>query len=386
MNHKETKDSLTPFSDQELHQQPGYQKLGFLNGLLIGLALALGSWGLEALRLASLPVPLQYTGLIFGSLAVILLCGLAGWLSSRLGKTGMTFLIWLAAAGLISILIGYLPSYGRTLAVWLAEPRFFGLNIYPFAVGSIAGLLLAGLFVIVLLAILAILQEYRLEGIYRELGSNERLTRAAWFLLLLPVPVAIIVGFISNSTRSNEGMGSLQLVHQAIQVNLTYEGDLFQLGLADGISYNALRGVRGKLSPQYSLMIGEVEPESATTFVVAHFGNGAWVNCRLLGGQLSFCYDAAPPYTTGLASFIMGTEAPEDCRGCLPGASDEWQAWLQARRAEFGDAPQIYRLAQWGSYVLMRAESAAGDYAVECWFQGINSVRLERCIEVDGAS
>jgi hypothetical protein len=386
MNDKEVKDSFTLFSDQELHEQPSYQRLGLLNGLLIGLALALGSWGLEALRLSSLPVLLQYPGLIFGGLAVILLCGLAGWLSSRLGKTGMTFLIWLAAAVLISILIGYLPSYGRTLAVWLADPRFFGLNIYPFAAGSIAGLLFAGLFVIVLLAVLAILQEYRLEGIYRELGNNERLTRAAWFLLLLPVPIVIIVGFISNNTRSNEGMGSLQLVHQAIQVNLTHEGDLFQLGLADGISYNALRGVRDKLSPQYSLMIGEVEPESATTFVVAHFGNGAWVNCRLLGGQLSFCYDAAPPYTAGLASLIMDTEIPEDCRGCLPVVSGEWQTWLQARRAEFGGEPQIYRLAQWGSYVLMRAESATSNYAVDCWFQGINSVRLERCIEVNETS
>ena len=370
-------------TEQEVHSLPAYRRLGFLNGLLIGLALALGIWGFEAIRLARLPIPLQYPALILSSLGLILLCGFAGWLSSRSGSVGRTFLVWLAAAIAIAVLIDYLPHYGRTLAVWLADRRFWGLEIYPIAADvSVAALVLASLFIILLLITLALLQDYRLERIYSELGEGERLTAAAWFLLLLPLPLVAGAGLLTNSMRTDPTVAAVDLVHRAIQTNLAREGDLFQLGLEEGINYNALRGVRDQLSPTYSLKIGEVDQQTLTTFIVAHFGNGAWINCRVINEQLSFCYDAAPPYTTGLASLITGETVPEACPGCLPQVENEWLMWLRSRGQRFDGRPQIYRLAQWGRYTLMRAEAANGEYAIECWFEGVSPVRLERCVEL----
>lgn len=369
-------------AEPEVYSLPAYRRLGLLNGLLIGLALALGIWGFEAIRLSGLPMPLQYPALILSSLGLILLCGFAGWLSSGSGSIGRAFLVWLAAAVAVAILIDYLPHYGRTLAVWLADRRFWGLEIYPIAADvTIAALVLAGLFIILLLITLALLQDYRLERIYGELGEGERLTAAAWFLLLLPLPLVAGAGLLTNSMRADPTVAAVDLVHRAIQTNLAREGDLFQLGLEDGINYNALRGVRDQLSPAYSLKIGEVDQGTLTTFVVAHFANGAWVNCRVINQQLSFCYDAAPPYTIGLASLITGEVVSGECPGCLPQVENEWLTWLHTRGERFDGRPQIYRLAQWGRYVLMRAEAADETYAIECWFEGVSRVRLQHCAE-----
>ena len=136
------------------------------------------------------------------------------------------------------------------------------------------------------------------------------------------------------------------------------------------------------MSENYSLLIGEVNLGVANTiFVVAHFDNGAWINCRVVADQLSFCYNASPPYRQGFSALLTTGETPEDCQKCTVKINDEQRAWLLARSENFAGSPRLTRLAQWGSYVLMRAESPDGDYAVECLFNSISPVRLDHCRE-----
>lgn len=369
-------------SEGEIHERPIYRRLGFLNGLLIGLGLAIGAWGLRAISLTNSPVPLQYPSLIAAAVVLIMLNAFTGWLTTRVANAVLTIVIWLVTAFLSAAMIALQPYQGRTLAVWLADRRFWGLPIYPTAADiSFYAIALAGLFVILVLTVLALLESIRLHSIYGHLSENGRLTFTAIFFLLLPLPIVAVAGYITNDIVGDKSAVDIATVHKAIETARTYEGDLFALGLEEGISYSALQGVREQLGEAYTLMIGEVVVTTSSTFVVAHFDNGAWINCRVDNGHLSFCYDASPPYTTGFASLITGEEPPENCRGCLPRGAEEWQGWLQARRDRLGDSPQISRLAQWGGYVIMRAQSESGDYAIECRFNGIIQVSLESCSE-----
>lgn len=354
-----------------------YRKLGLLNGSFIGLALALGLWGWEAIVLAKVPVPLQYPSLILAALVLIVLYGLTGWLTGHLEKTGVVLLIWLITAVLSSFIIAYQPTSGRTLTIWLADRRFWGLPVYPFTIDSLAAPVLAGFFLILVLVFLAVLQNYRLEAVSREVTDNGRLQFRAWLLLVLPLPILIGVGVITRDIVGDPSAQAVQLVHKAIQRGRTYEGDLFALGLREGLNYAAIQGVHQQMSAQYTLGIGGLDTAAATTYVSAHFDNGAWINCRIINEYLSYCYDAAPPYTVGLTSLITGEEPPESCLACLPRVSEKWRTWLAEKGGHFHDPPQIHRLAQWGGYVLMRAETA--DYALECWFSGISPVQLDRC-------
>lgn len=71
------------FLDLEAFERPSYRRIGLINGFLIGLALALGAWVGEAISLAQLPIQMPGPSLIIGSLLLIIICALAGWLTSR---------------------------------------------------------------------------------------------------------------------------------------------------------------------------------------------------------------------------------------------------------------------------------------------------------------
>ena len=366
------------------HRSASYARLGLLNGALIGLALALGIWLRQVVALAQVPAPLSYPSIVTAVLLLTATGAVAGWLSARLQKSWATFLIWLGAAVLMAVLAGIYSSAIRTVVVWLIDPRFFGLPVYARQAGGVGGFLLVGLFIVLALIVLALVESERLPGIHSERNDAGRLTATGWWRLLLPLPLVAAAGLVTGVLYGDRlTPRALPLVHEAISTALTYEGDLFALGRREGLNYSALDGVRDQLGETYTLAIADVDAEAGLTTVAAHFDNGAWIYCRLIFDQLNFCYDAAPPYTEGFADLIAGREAPEDCRNCRPVANEAWQAWLAERRALLGPQPDITFVAQRGSYVLMRAAAAEESYAIECWFSGVNPVQLESCEEVD---
>jgi hypothetical protein len=175
------------------------------------------------------------------------------------------------------------------------------------------------------------------------------------------------------------------MADRAVRGALAYEGDLFELSRQGDLNYNALRGVRSLLTPVYSLNIAETSDSGDMSIITIHFNNGAWVNCQFIGDNLANCFDVSGPYTSGLAGIIRGEPIPDpqECPRCFPRVDESWIRWLSARHGQLGDEPRIGRLAQWGGSVLMRVEAADGEFAIECWFQGVSPVRLESCAEVD---
>jgi hypothetical protein len=290
--------------------------------------------------------------------------------------------IWLAAGGLMMFVIGHIPYEVHTLIVWLSDPRSWGLPVYPFDEVAGMGVALAGFFTLLLFGILGLLQPYRLEGIVGETDDKGRPGGRGWFLLLLPLPLVLGVGLINDNMVNRPTRVAPQLVHEAIRNGRTYPGDLFALSLEKGVNYNAISGVRDQMGEEYVLSIGEVDQAADAVFVVADFDNRAWIVCRVVADQLSFCYDASLPYMQGLPALITAGQLPDDCPLCTFTAGEEQRAWLQARRELFGGEPRVSRLAQWGSYVLVQAESPDGEYAIECRFQGLTTVGLENCREV----
>lgn len=359
-------------------------RLGLLNGLLIGLALAAGLWLLPAISLVRVPVPpITYAVLAIGALLVVTVAALAGWITALLKRAWANGLIWIIASALISLLIAY-QSYGLpTHLLWLVEPALSGRQIYPAPDWTTAGIILSGFFIFLVLALLALLQGYRLDGIKGERSEAGRLTGAAWLRLLLPLPFVVLAGILTGNFYSGQfAPRAFQVVQEGISTARAYEGDLFELQRETGFGYGALRGVRGQLGDSYTLFLAEANQETGITTISVHFDNGAWINCRLIHDQLNFCYDASPPYTRGFSALITGHQPPEECRNCEVIVSDEWQRWLAQRRPLLGARPQIEFVRQRGSYVLMRAEADDGATAIECWFSGISPIRLDSCQEI----
>jgi hypothetical protein len=355
------------------------QRLGALSGGLTGLALAAGIWGLDAIGMRQAHMPLYYPSVLLGAAGVVAVGALAGWLAARTSRPMLGALTWLAAVILAMLIAGHLPFEGRTVLAWLADRRFWGLDIYPFDATAQTRLVVASFFPVLALTALGVMQDYRLEGIQSSLNAR-RLGARAWVLLLLPLPVVVAAGLAADGVVNDSLRAPVAQVAQIIQVASGYSGDLDALSRQTGLNYSAVRGVRAKLSGNYRLMLGDIDlSDEKTVVVVADFDNGAWINCRVLVDRVSFCDEAQAPYVEGLQALLAGQDISQ-CQDCQLQVSAGWQAWLQDR-GRFTGAPRITRLAQWGSYVLMRAANPGSGYGVECMFQGNRMVSLVACRE-----
>ncbi len=354
-------------------------RLGLLNGALIGAALALTALGPSALTAGGSCSPLWYISLLFGLIGLVALASLVGGLTALLPRAPLTLALWAAAGVGFTVLLGHLPYEGSNLVAWLLDRRFWGFPLYSFSPAALARQVMAGFFIVLALAILGLLQPHRLEGIAGACSADRRLTGQAWFLLMLPLPLLLGVGLVADSLIYQPLRRALSLTDQVLQTAQTYQGDLFALSIERGVNYNAAAGLRDLLGPRYVLGIGEIELGAAgTIFVVAHFDHGAWVNCRIVADQVSYCWDASPVYLRGLPAWLAG-QTVEGCPECNIVVDATAQGSLQGWQGYFREPPPVRRLAQQGSYVWMRAESPAGEQAVDCLLRGITPVRLVAC-------
>ena len=364
----------------EVNRLPTYRRLGLLNGLLIGLALGLGAWGIEMWRVARLPLALALPSFLLGIVVLMAVGALVGWLSARLARTWLSVLLWLGVGVLTSLIIGYLPFYGRTLTVWLADPRFFGRAVYPNSLGgSNLGLILGGLVIIILLGALALFQGSRLEALVHETKNGRLRGRHAWLSLLWPLPILFLGALMTANALFDPAASAAQLTNHALARAQVFEGDLRDLPAEPGISYLAVRPVHDLIDGPFSLGVVDVNMASSMVTVAAHFDSGQWVHCSVINDQLNFCYDAAPIYIDGLRGLITGEAPATTCRTCNLTASDEAAAWLAEHAAAFGPQPVVAREAQWGNVALM---TVSGDgLTAECWIEGATPPVVTSCAE-----
>lgn len=360
------------------------QRLGLLNGALIGLALALGAWGPSLAALLRLPVVLLLPSMLLGALALIGLGGLAGWLAAAWGTALGGGLVWLAASLGMIWLLGHQPHEGQSLLAGLLDPRFRGLAIYSFTPAAQVRLIMAGFFILLLLFVLGLLQQYRLEGVGREVIDG-RLAAGGWLLLLLPLPLVFATGLAADALLLRPYRQAPAMVQEVIQTGRSYPGDLFQLSLASGVNYSAIAGLRddGRMDGDYTLGVAEADLTAAqAVMVTAYFANGTWLNCRVIVDpaieQVTSCFDAGPPYRQGLAWLLAGNP-PEACQGCVLRIGDQQRQWLAEVGRRWQGQSVVTREAQWGAHVLMRAAAPGNDEAVLCLFSGLSPIMVERC-------
>lgn len=366
---------------------PSFRRLGLVQGLLIGLAIVLGFWLPKLIVLARLPVWFPYGGAIVSGLAVLLLGGAAGWLSSYLRRPLLAMLIWLGTAVLICLALGRLPAVGQNWVIWLADGRFASLPITPSPTHLFWwSYVIAGFLLVALLPMMALLQNYNLVRAHQELGNGRYLSLKTCQFLLVPALLAGLIGALFPDLSTSAPRDALVVTDQAIRRVRSFEGDLFQLSRDTGFNYNALASVADQLEGAYTLQVNEVDDAWSSAIVTAHFASGAWINCRVNINQqratyFSFCFDAAIPFTTGLNQLLNNNVPADSCRHCRVTADPTWQQWLPARAAYFAGNPAWQRLEQYGRFVLMQAANTDTGYTITCHLEGSEDVRLVSCEE-----
>ncbi|MCX7851554.1 MAG: hypothetical protein N2383_02105 [Caldilineales bacterium] len=352
--------------------------MSLLNGALIGLALAVGAWGGQMIALLRLPLGVPAALFPLVTLALVLIGAVAGGLTAAFNRSWAGALVWALAGYAMVWIIGHTPYEIQSRLIGLLDRRFAGLDIFPYHPAAQARLFVAGFFTLIVLIVLGLIQDYRLDGITGEMGPNGRLQPRGWFLLLAPLPVVLTVGLIADHNVQRPWRMAPAMVDDAIRVGRTHPGDLFDLSRETGFNYNAVKGLTQAMSERYVLHMAEIEAHAVE--VTARFDNGYAINCRVLldPPQLSFCYPADKPYREGLALLLAG-ESSQQCMGCLIRTTTEWETWLAAQGRRLGSKPTITLERQWGGHVFVRVTAADESAAIACLFGGVNPVTLVRC-------
>jgi hypothetical protein len=355
-------------------------RISLWHGATLGLALAVGLWLPEVIRLWGVPLRHFYPTLAVGSMALGLIGGVTGVLSARFSHAAFSSLLWLGAGLVSAWLIGGTLFQTQTLVAWLGDLRFWGQPIYEASSASQLRGGLAGFFIVLALAIYGLLQENRLDGLRAERDPRFGLTGRGWFVLLVGLAPLAGVGVIANEIVLKPVYTAAQVTNQAIRVVRSTEGDLLEVSQRDGVNYSGLRNERERLAGSYSLQIGQVEwGPINTVHIVVEFESGVWLFCHLQGDSLSHCNDASPPYLIGFPAFVGSGALPADCGACRFRFTEEQVAWMAARAETDAGGFEITKVNQLGDVVLMQARPGGANPGLRCFFKGIVPIVLQSC-------
>ncbi len=359
--------------------------VGWRYGLVFGLLVVVVGWGWDAWHLALASVDLFWPKLLLAMLTILPLSALAGYLTGRVQAPALLkILVWAGWGIAVGILSEYISFTGWSAVAGLLDPAVRGQAVFPltseaqFWAGATA-------FVGVLLAVpAALLQITTSNWAWDRSTSDNRLTPAAWAMLGLGIPLAIIFGFIYDYTANATLRTSLELTNHMVQIALYSPPgqDIRQMSQSQMLAYIAASTWRDRVSPRYDQDLADYDPQtyqSATVDTV--FDNGLILRCQTsqYGTFIAGCYDLAPELKDAMAEFLRTGNAP--CQDCTINVAPAAANWQSQHRGSFGGSPQIQILHHAGSIILLHA-SFADRNSAECRLAGVNPIEIQACVQV----
>jgi hypothetical protein len=314
-----------------------------------------------------IPADMVWIRLAAGTIAVVGVGGLAGLVVAWMDRGVVGLIAWALAGVAFGWIGAHILFEGASLAAGILDPRFRGLDVYPFvrAAGRSASVSMA--LVGGLAGVAGILQ---LSALDQATMGYSRLGR--WLALCMCAPFFLLAGFVSDDVN-NRPVRDPQL-NMVRLVEFVVSGGDADLGSQQRreMHLRAIDPIRPMLGELRRVMFGDYDARFLmTTTVEMEFDDG-WARCTMVNGQASYCRPTDPIYAEGflclLASEGHGGE------GCDIEVSDLARVWLDARGSTLGEAPSLEVVGRMGRVVLL----SVGEEA-ECRFRGAQPVVLEAC-------
>lgn len=344
---------------------------GLLFGASVGLIFALVAWGRDALILAGVSAYLAWAKLLAGGVASVVLGGIAGVLVSASDRSQVGLVAWGLAAVVLGWIATHLPYEGLSqLGGWL-DPRFDGLNIYPFVSsarvrGTFATVIITGLF--------ALGGAYQLSTLDMIHAAYSRVGRL--LPLVLPVGLVGIAGLAVDGLVNAPLRASQVEVVRLIRFVLERGDEAIDSELAREMHISSLQSVREILAPPQEVMLSAYDARSLSTLTVDVDLGQDWIRCTALGSQVVYCARGDLAYQRAFTCLL---QLPADPMAeCNVGLGPEARAWLEAHEEEVGPEPQVDVVARLGRMAFVEGRGASGQ-GFECRVRGTQPIHVETC-------
>jgi|GEM_PF-272460 len=343
---------------------------GILFGLVAGLALSIGMWGLDAYLLSQAHVGWAWLKLLIGAPFLLLVSAIAGWLTARFDSGLIGAIIWLLASLVMVWFASHVPFQGLSLLIGCLKPDLAGLDIYPFVESARARMSFLYIVVGVLMAIGGGFEMFFVEAATRASSWSSRLLNLLICMLIF-IPVGLTVDNLINASLRAPLVSLNDLIQFGLQAEVTPVS--IQEKRAMGLSSIASFGSR--IHQSYSLYLGTYDPQSFSDSSIYVDFNGEWGVCFAYGDRIMFCQLSKDRYIQRFACLA----ASEFTSGCEVRATEEIKDQVRKLAAQLAGEPAKFGvLSQAGSAVLLVEETSQGEQ-FQCVFRETGDVVLDSC-------
>jgi len=285
--------SLTSLSFESTRQRPDITRLksrfGTAYGMMIGLAFAAFTWGIDGYSLSRAHALYPWLKFIIGALICMCIAGLAGWLVARFEKATLAPLFYIVVALVFSWLAIGLPfQIFPKVAAWLNPETGKLLNYVFYEESFNSRFVIAMIWVSIFVIFAGILQIPLTEPAAFSISS---------FGKIAPLLVCSVIMLINGTIVDNLNNEPLRLavleMNNTIQFSLDHQGEEVDRPLARSMHVASLRAVEDVISQPRQLIVGSYDQWLGQIHVLVQFGN-RWVDCAVVYNQPSFCKYVAP--------------------------------------------------------------------------------------------
>ncbi len=356
-------------TDDLRRQQRFNRRIGLSFGLLMGLCYASVAWGVDALRLYQSAGFLPWLKLAVGGSCALLLGGLAGLLIGHLDHSGASLIGWGLVGLAWNTLAGHLPYEGFSFVGGLLDPRFQGLDTFPYVAASSARQTMSTLLAGGLVALAGLLQPFVLE---QSRGAPSRLGQVLTFMLA--APAFLLAGYCTDDWV-NRPLREPQVAIAEVLNAVLHTPELSRQERLD-LHVGSLNAIAGLLSEPQLSMVSDYDPDYMTSVGLDIRFEQGWARCLVIAKQLTFCEPSDPSLTESFRCVLAGDS--DDSGGCDGEASPAAAAWLSQARSRVGPQPALEITGHMGTIALLEGLAADGT-PFECRLQGMMPVTIGTC-------
>lgn len=261
---------------------------GIWFGAALGFTFSLFAWGVDAYLLSHMNSLHPWLKFVGGAIPCILIGALTGWLSAKIGKPMIAFIIWLVAALSFAWLTVMLPLQIAPRLLGLIDPQAEGLLHYQYYPGFASRVGVAFVWVGIFVSIAGLLQLPLSDSAVFSTSFLGKVAPMLVGLFLMAISGTIIDGLNNELLRS-----PIDALNSTIQFAVDHRGQKADLAQSRAMHQGALRAVQESITPERKLVVSTYDEYLSEVKVLVKFQRD-WVECKVFYNQPLNCEKVTP--------------------------------------------------------------------------------------------
>lgn len=264
------------------------RRYGLFYGIVMGLAFATATWGMDAYLLSQANALQPWLKLIVGGLVCALTGGIAGWLTMRLENSLLSLVIWLAAASVFAWMTVALPLQIIPHLLGLLDPDLSSLLSYVYYEDMAARFGVAYVWVGIFVSIGGLLELPMGEPAAFSTSIMGKIVPSLACIALMYISGLIVDGLNNEPLRA-----AVIAMNETIQFAADHQNEVIDLEVSREKHLASLRTVPDLLTQPRELIVGQFDRYLEQIHILVRFGN-EWVDCLTIYNQPSNCKRITP--------------------------------------------------------------------------------------------